>query len=364
MDQQAGTIVIPLDMSVVSEQILLPAAGLAQALQYDLTLLHVVPPASSFVAIGNPALLNPGLAERWEADALAGAHVYLAEVAQRVERLGLSVRTNVRIGPDTAAAILDCVRDDLDLLDAMPDQHQTMIAMTTHGRSGFRHWTLGSVAEQVIHRATVPLLLLRTDKASGPFTISDAIRTILVPLDDSAFAAQALPYAQRIATATRASVILLAVMPQVDDIGLADGGIEPLWLVAQNDSASHDAYAMLESAALHMRPTGIDVQTRIVTGDPATEIVHASVTNNAQLIVMATHGRSGVQRLMLGSVAQKVLHSAAQPLLLVRPTRLAAERQVVGSRAKDNPTTPITRSAPEPQAESDASARHAGAGTR
>lgn len=76
---------------------------------------------------------------------------------------------------------------------------------------------------------------------------------------------------------------------------------------------------MLESAAQNLRMQGITVQAQLNPGDPAAEIVRVSRAEHADLIVMATHGRSGIPRLMLGSVAQKVLHTTEQPLLLIRP---------------------------------------------
>lgn len=312
MSQAHRTIVVPLDMSGVSEEILLPAARLACALQYDLVLLHVVEPAERLIAMAGPTL-NPDLAVRWETDMQAKAQQYLANVAQRIERPGLAVRTHISIATDSAAAILTYVRD----------HHAQMIAMTTHGQTGMRYWTLGSVAEQVIHAAPVPLLLVRSQASSQPQPDLDTIRTILVPLDGSTLATQALQPAQMIAAATGATLVLVAVAPHADDLGLADGGIEPLWMLADCDAATQYARHSLESAARQLHAQGIAVQTRVLAGDPAAEIVRASAAEHTDLIVMATHGRSRFQRLMLGSVAQKVLHAAEQPLLLVRPSRTA-----------------------------------------
>lgn len=319
MSKLAGTIVIPLDTSAVSEAALRPAAALARALHYELLLLHVIAPATSLIAISHPALVSPGMAERWEADALTEAHQYLAAVAQGMEPLGLSVRTTICIATDTATAILTCARDDMSMTDGDREDQATIVAMTTHGQTGVRHWVLGSVAEQVIHHATMPLLLLRAQAVGQPDTPPAALRRVLVPLDGSDFAAHALPLAQTVAAATGATLILLAVAAPAHDVGLAEGGIEPLWLLAADDARTQQVRDRLESAAHPLRAQGIDVQTRLNTGDPVTEIIDASATEHADLIVMATHGRSGIQRLMLGSVAQEVLHMAEQPLLLVRP---------------------------------------------
>ncbi|HEY0601700.1 MAG TPA: universal stress protein [Herpetosiphonaceae bacterium] len=319
MRKLAGTIVIPLDTSAVSEAVLRPAAALAEALHYELLLLHVIAPATSLIAISHPALLSPGMAERWEADELTNDRQYLATVAQRMEPLGLSVRTTVRIATDTATAILACARNDAILPTSAAEAPPTIVAMTTHGQTGIRHWVLGSVAEQVIHHATLPVLLLRAHASSPSATTPATIRRVLVPLDGSTFAAHALPLAHTIASATGATLILLTVASPTDDIGLADGGIEPLWMLAEEDAATQHAHDSVEAAAQNLRAHGINVDTRWTAGDPATEIVDASTAEHADVIVMATHGRSGVQRLMLGSVAQEVLHLAEQPLLLVRP---------------------------------------------
>lgn len=354
MSKLSGTIVIPLDTSAVSEQILRPAAALAQTLHYELLLLHVVTPATSLIAISHPALLSPGLAERWEADALTEARQYLTAVAQRMEQRGLSVRTTVRVAADTATAILACARDDPAMQPGEHADQPTIVALTTHGQTGFRHWVLGSVAEQVIHHATLPLLLLRTQAAGRPNTTPATMRRVLVPLDGSAFAAHALSLAQTLAAAG-ATLILAAVTPPIDDRGLVDTGLESPWLLSKEVAATQHARDMLEAAAQNLRAQGISVQTRLSAGDPAAEIVRVSAAEHADLIVMATHGRSGVPRLMLGSVARQVLRTTRQPLLLVRPQ--LRPHPVIDQAADQANVAPIDDWRPNSQEKSDEQTR-------
>ncbi len=141
------------------------------------------------------------------------------------------------------------------------------------------------------------------------------IRHILVPLDGSHLAATALPYATTLARASDARITLLAVVASLPE----RAGIPSV--AAQEGDGRHvtESTAYLESVASAMRADGLAVTTVVRHGNPASEILAASEDEECSLIVISTHGRTGLERLRMGSVAQHVMRHAIIPTLVVRP---------------------------------------------
>jgi nucleotide-binding universal stress UspA family protein len=141
------------------------------------------------------------------------------------------------------------------------------------------------------------------------------IRHILVPLDGSRLAATAVPYAVILARAADARISLLAVVePLSEHAGLPSAA-------AREEDERHvtESTAYLESVATSLRAHGLTVTTVVRHGNPASEILAASEDGGCSLIVMSTHGRTGLERVRTGSVAQHVLRHAIIPTLVVRP---------------------------------------------
>ena len=224
------------------------------------------------------------------------------------QALGIAARPEVLAAGDVASAIV---------ARAERDPHTSMIAMATHGRSGLGRWVLGSVAEKVLEAAPKPLLLVRASAHAAAST-NVSYRTIVVPLDGSPFAEQALGQAQAIAAATGAALALVAVVPLLDDAALAEVGVVPSQASAERQAEIEQLSRYLPGVAARLEAEGFTVRPHVVGGAPAEEILHASAAEHADLIVMATHGHTGVQRLWLGSVATKVVRSADRSVLLVR----------------------------------------------
>jgi nucleotide-binding universal stress UspA family protein len=142
---------------------------------------------------------------------------------------------------------------------------------------------------------------------------------ILVPLDGSRLAAAVVPYAFTLARASDARVSLLAVVASSPE-----RAEEPS--AAQEGDGRHvtEDTAYLDSVAAPMRAHGLTVTTVVRHGNAANEILTASEDEGCSLIVMSTHGRTGLERLRMGSVAQHVLRHAIIPTLVVRPVSDAA----------------------------------------
>jgi nucleotide-binding universal stress UspA family protein len=146
-------IVVPLDGSDLAEQAIDTAEGLARIVGATIHLIRVVDfPASSFTYVYGAMLESEAMTEQLD-DERARARAYLAEVARTLEERGIVATTEVRHG----VAIQE-------LVDAM--QQGDLYVLASHGRSGMARWFLGSVAEEITRRATVPVLLVRT-RATG-----------------------------------------------------------------------------------------------------------------------------------------------------------------------------------------------------
>lgn len=297
-------ILVPLDGSTLAETVLPHAAVLAHVTGSTLILFRSVHVP---VLVGGPSGAGSALAL---ADPLvdaheAAAHEYLTTVARRLNQPHLAVHTLVNRG-DPAPAILAW---------AMQEPPSRMVAMATHGQSGLSRWTLGSVVETVLHTIPTPLLLIRAQPSISP--PASSYRTIVVPLDGSPLAEQALGQVLPLVKATGATLRLVAVAPVSADS--AHGGATELaggTASHQDEAARLTAY--LAQVAEQLQATRLAVQTQVRVGHPAEEILRFSDETDADLIAMSTHGRSSLQRFWLGSVALKVVQSAYRPVLLIR----------------------------------------------
>lgn len=154
---------------------------------------------------------------------------------------------------------------------------------------------------------------------------------ILVPLDGSERAASAIAHAESIAKLSNARLVLLQVIPSaamlVSETAIASPGmgmptIDPFLSASQFDSVEdalvQEATKTLTDAAKPLQDSGLHVETVILSGLPADSIVAYATENKIDLIVMSTHGRTGLSRLLFGSVAESVLRHATCPIMLVR----------------------------------------------
>ncbi|HEX7365423.1 MAG TPA: universal stress protein [Dehalococcoidia bacterium] len=214
------------------------------------------------------------------------------------------------------------------ILDFTAEKEADLVIMATHGRSGITRWWMGSVAEKVISEATAPVLLVRSKRSKTAQTSDKraVIHKILAPLDGSDIGEVALPYAEAIAAKSTAAVNLLQVIspPGTVEANLLGG---PDW--SKFVKAMHDAgenYLKSVSERLNCREAKVTYE--VLTGDPADKIVEYAAANGVSLIAMSTHGRTGIARWVLGSVADKVLHGARIPILLVRSPKMIVAKSI------------------------------------
>jgi nucleotide-binding universal stress UspA family protein len=232
---------------------------------------------------------------------------YLDGVRARLVDQGVAVEVAVRDG-SPYVVLLD-LADELDA-DA--------IVMATHGRGGLPRAVLGSVANHVVQHATIPVLLVRADGTTP--TQSPALDRLLVPLDGSTLAERALDYATEIARPE--SMMMLVRVEAPTQTAHEAGGVgdaRPGPGAAESPPATY-----LSSIAETMRSKGLRVDADVRQGRPAAQILEAARVHEADVIVTATHGRSGPARWLLGSVADEVVRHADRPVLLVSARALVA----------------------------------------
>ena len=298
-------ILVPLDGSPLAEMIVPHARVWAEATGSRLTLLQVVrPPAVPDPLTGAVA---PGAVPyaQWKTRR-DEAQTYLRGVAERLTATGQAVDVTVREG-EAATQIVAYAAGEPGVVG---------IAMATHGWGGLLGLLLGSQAEQVLHNAPKPLLLVRPQREAEALRLPPArpYRTIVVPLDGSPEAETALPPAQALAAAAGARLLLVTVRPDA-------GYVEPLVfarLAGPPVAADTLPGSYLARAAATWHTPTVPVETALVAGTPATAIVRYSDSVDADLLVMATHGPRGVDRLWHASVAAQVLQQARHPILLIR----------------------------------------------
>jgi nucleotide-binding universal stress UspA family protein len=201
-----------------------------------------------------------------------------------------------------------------------------LVVMGTHGRAGVAHALLGSVAERVLREAPCPVLTVRERPPRG-------IRRILVPTDFSATADAALDHALLFAARFGASLQLLHVLDDpfvteglAGEAYIAEAPVMRSTLLREAQNRLAHRVAPLRSAADYKgRPGLVRVDAEVLFGHGARTIAEYAADGNADLVVMGTHGRTGLAHLLMGSVAEKLVRTAPCPVLAVRPAPVARE---------------------------------------
>jgi nucleotide-binding universal stress UspA family protein len=299
-------ILVPLDGSHLSEQSLPYAMTLGQRLSAELVLLSAVSiPSDTLESLEKAGLEPEPLFEELEIK----AGEYLEALAHLLSKAELSA-SHVVLRSRAAEAIVEYAEQaDIQL-----------IVMASHGYAGIARWTHGSVAERVLQSAPIPVLLVRAKEGiTQELPEGRPCRRVLVPLDGSKLAEQVLPTIIPIAAALGCEVTLFRVLV-VDTAGPFIGR----WYLPQNsrfEAADQDAQSYLERLGSHIEAQGIRVSTAIQLGPVAKSIVDYAEAHDVDLIAMCTHGRTGIARWALGSVADRVLRAGDKPVLLVRARR-------------------------------------------
>jgi len=302
-------LLVPLDRSPLAEQAVGQAAAIARSAhaQLDLVLVHEPLPFAGFDDAP------------WNEDEWNGEQKYLQRIVQElVSGVKIPVSHEVMRGGVVEMICKRAIEVDADL-----------IVMTSHGRTGVSRAWLGSVADGVIRRSGAPVLLLHPIETNSARSAAQHLfKKVLVPLDGSAVAADALALAASLARCSNAKLVLLRVVKPVPMI-LVDPGLPLLYPppipddVVTNRLVDEAKEQLADVAARTAETTGLDVESHVVLESSAAHgIINFARGNDVDVIAMSVHGR-GASRLLVGSVADKVLRGSGLPILLHRPTGIA-----------------------------------------
>jgi nucleotide-binding universal stress UspA family protein len=274
-------ILVPLDGSPFAEEALRLAQAFSGTHNSRLVLVSVqqttgVPRSIPFLQSG------PG-----QDGNLSEYEKYLHQVAGKLGQTGDHIEVFVETGDIVEQITKTAQQQAVDLL-----------IMSTHGRSGFGRALIGSVADKVINQINIPTLLIRpvSDEPLQPPTFAK----ILVTLDGSTEAEQVLPFASVVAGRNKSEILLLSVPDEL-----------------QTEAQQDKLRQYLEAMALSFRATGVPTKTLVAGSSPGYTIVEVANGEAVDLIMLASHGRGGFARLMMGSVADTVVHHTRQPVFLV-----------------------------------------------
>ncbi len=317
------TLLVPLDGSTFAEEALPLALDVARRAGADLHLVSVAPPPT-------PHLFSAGATPHraaWQA--------YLDRVAGVLrDRSPVPVRTAVLEGAGVAqhiSAHAEAVGADL-------------VVMTTHGRGVLGTFWLGSVAYELLHYLPLPLLLVRPGAREERWGHEASPKHLLLPLDGTPSAEAILEPAVALGGLLNAHYTLLRVVedisvagPGLDGVTLSSPALELLDQVKEaEDQLSAAARSYLEGVADRLRSRGLRVRTQVVAAsDPTAAILKAAAASGVNILALETHTLRGPSHLAFGSVARKIIHGAAVPVLVgpPAPARAGAARdEVVSAR--------------------------------
>jgi len=293
------SILVPLDGSKFAEAALPLATALAERTKAKLRLLTLHEPRPDLAAgLDTPAVEGESLEIR------SAAQEYLTETAGRLGQPG---------GAEPRVELIDAAAGP-GLVDAVSRLGPDLVVMATHGRGPMSRFWLGSVADHFIRHGTTPALLVRPGKSEPPASV----RKILAALDLSDESARILDTAGAVARAFEAELVLFHVVEPL--VGMVDGALPFPMPVAPGslDRAKDDANRRMAELGRLAADRGLPASVRVVTGVGAAASILEEAREGYDLIAMTTHGAGGVRRLLLGSVADKVIRASELPVLVLR----------------------------------------------
>jgi len=299
------SIMVPLDGSPLAERALPLATELARqkGAKLRLVLVHEPPPAPRDALAANMFVAIDRVNQR-------GERGYLRSIQRRLREDGIRLSAAVTLTGTPGPALAEFARET----------GTDLVVMATHGRSGIGRAWLGSVADYLVRHLDLPILLVRAPEPPTTSVPERAARQILVPLDGSALSEQALEPACRLAQAWRAELtpvnIVFPVMP------VTDGNL-PLPSTYDGNATEQcrqDAQQYLDGVGERVREWGVRAEGIAMVGwSAAGALLDLARPEAVRAIVLATHGRGGLRRWALGSVADKLIRAAEVPVLVVRP---------------------------------------------
>jgi len=304
-------ILVPLDGTAFSESAIPWAVAIARHADATLELVHVhVPKLHDVPAAVTPYAYQhaPDYSVIADDEAFDAEASWLEERASKLrDSTGLPVAASTVVGHPAETLCEEVAALGVDL-----------VVMATHARAGFERYRFPAVAELLVRHAAAPVLLIPPAEGTGTERLPVRFRRMLIPLDGSAFSEQILPAARTLSLLTGAQPWLLHVVRPYSPPTRNDDNGYPL---------NGDDY--LATIAHSLTPvTGTATTTTMVDQRPADAICEAACDPDVDLIAMATHGRGGLSRVVLGSTGDEVVRNTDKPVLLYRPRVADALRNV------------------------------------
>ena len=304
-------ILVPLDGSELAEVAFTYAKELAGRLDLDVILLHV----------SNPALR----------EFVPMHQAYVERAAETVKRQAQEIQKKTGVQPGSKPIE---VRGELaegysadEILRYVDENAVDLILIASHGRSGIKRWSMGNIADKVLRASKVPVWLVRAGVTGETPYDQWPTTAIIAPLDGSELAESVLPYVEALAkqrSTEPVNVSLLRVCdtpvtptyysPEISGVPMNWGE----YMEQETARCKQVSKEYLAEVANRLTDLGISVQSEVLVGKPADEIVDYINNNPFSLIVMASHGRSGLKRLVYGSTTESVLLGVSNPILLIR----------------------------------------------
>jgi nucleotide-binding universal stress UspA family protein len=297
---QLQKILFPTDFSRCAEQALAHAVFLAEKYDAEIHVLHVVT-----LFKDQPGILSNEITETEETIRKFEdiAEKQLNKVVDSKGSDDMKIITVTKREVSAAPAILEYVSDnDIDL-----------IVMGTHGRRGLGHLLLGSAAEEVVRLAACPVFTIRELKEPKPVM---QVNNILVPVDFSNYSGKALAYASEIAQSYKAQLQVLHIIEETMHPAFSVTGKSSIFDLVPGikDDSRKRAEKMIKEFVLDKVKSKVFIQG----GRAASDIIKFANENSTDLIVIATHGLTGLEHMLMGSVTEKVVRMAHCPVFTVK----------------------------------------------
>ena len=214
----------------------------------------------------------------------------------------------------------------------LAERRPDVVVMMTHGRSGPSHAWLGSVADGLVRHSPVPVLLVRSG-AEWPNNLAEPLfRRVLIPLDGSTMAEEVLEHVVALGTPAATVYTLLTVIVPLPLLAHSYPTSESFIDRSGIERQREEAAAYLSRTAEKLSKSGARAEVRVVGNQgPAHGILDEAEAQHVDLIALSTHGHGGLARLLLGSVADKVVRGATVPMLIYRTERARADSPELGS---------------------------------
>lgn len=315
------TILIPLDGSKFAECAIPEALRAAKKLGAEVALVSAY---DDRPMVGGWTL-DPEPVREWFEE-------YVQKTATKIEKTSGIQTSHTVIGGPVVRTLVEFVQRS----------QPTMVVMSTHGRGPISRAWLGSIADRVVRYANMPVLLIRPDNGETTMESSPPIKRVLLALDGSERAEASIDWAGRV-VGEDAEYTLVQVVPPPHAVSpylpqLAQETKDRL------EQARQDAEDYLTGVEERLRGDGIQVHSDVLISDAvANSIIATAEKEKSDLTVITTHGRTGLGRVLLGSVADKVVRGSHGSVLIVRTVKTPAENETEDADAAELRHAPIAR---------------------